>query len=85
MVETLEREAWVEEETPVRRLGPGRPPPREGPCKRCGQNRPLNRLFLCYACWVKTELEKRGWREGEPHPGGCGCDIPGSHSSGPQG
>lgn len=52
-----------------------RKPPADGPCKRCGDNKPINRLMLCYPCWVKTELEKNGWREGQPHPPGCGCDV----------
>ena len=25
-------------------------PPKDGPCKGCGKDRPLNRLFLCYPC-----------------------------------
>ena len=55
----------------------GTPPPRRGPCRRCGQNKPINRLMLCYPCWVKTQLEdKAGWREGMPHPGWCGCSLP---------
>lgn len=52
-----------------------RKPPSEGPCRRCGQNKPLNRLMLCYPCWVKSELEeKAGWREGMPHPDWCRCE-----------
>jgi hypothetical protein len=51
-----------------------RKPPKDGPCKRCGQNKPINRLMLCYECWVKTELEKSGWREGLPHPDWCHCE-----------
>lgn len=52
-----------------------RKPPSEGPCKGCGQNKPLNRLMLCYSCWVKKQLSDKGWREGQPHPAGCGCDL----------
>lgn len=52
-----------------------RKPPKDGPCKRCGQNKPLNRLLLCYTCWVKDKLEKSGWREGQAHPISCGCDL----------
>lgn len=52
-----------------------RKPPKDGPCKRCGQDRPLNRLMLCYQCWVKTVLEERGWTEGQPHPTWCGCEL----------
>ena len=51
-----------------------RKPPCRGLCRRCGQNKPVNRLMLCYPCWVKTELEKSGWREGMPHPGWCQCE-----------
>ena len=51
-----------------------RKPPSDGPCKRCGQSKPINRLMLCYPCWVKTELEKSGWREGMPHPHWCQCE-----------
>jgi hypothetical protein len=51
-----------------------RKPPKDGPCKRCGENKPLNRLLLCYPCWVKSELEKDGWREGQPHPDSCHCE-----------
>lgn len=55
-----------------------RRPPSDGPCKGCGQNKPLNRLMLCYPCWVKKELEKSGWREGMPHPSWCQCEgLPG--------
>lgn len=62
-------------ETPEDIKKRARKPPRDGPCKRCGQDRPLNRLFLCYKCWVVTNLEKGGWREGQAHPVGCGCDL----------
>ena len=51
-----------------------RQPPSRGLCRRCGQNKPINRLMLCYPCWVKTELEEHGWREGMPHPGWCRCE-----------
>lgn len=63
------------EETPEDIKRRARKPPSEGPCKRCGQDRPLNRLMLCYKCWVLVQLEKSGWREGQPHPAGCGCDL----------
>ena len=52
-----------------------RKPPSGGKCIRCGEPRPVNRLKLCYPCWVKEENEKSGWREGQPHPGTCGCDL----------
>ena len=51
-----------------------RKPPSRGLCRRCGQNKPINRLMLCYPCWVKSELEKSGWREGLPHPDWCHCE-----------
>ncbi|MEK7390377.1 MAG: hypothetical protein AAB036_11855 [Elusimicrobiota bacterium] len=53
---------------------PKRAPPSKGLCLRCGENKPINRLMLCYPCWVKTRLEKDGWKEGEPHPEHCGCE-----------
>lgn len=88
----LEEATWVDEKVEEKdELGTRKPkfgsrPPKDGPCKRCGEDRPLNRLFLCYPCWVKTELERRGWNDGQPHPLGCDCDMVGAHSSGfPQG
>ncbi|MEK7234113.1 MAG: hypothetical protein AAB268_09885, partial [Elusimicrobiota bacterium] len=45
---------------------PKRAPPSKGMCMRCGENKPINRLMLCYPCWVKSQLEKDGWKEGEP-------------------
>ena len=58
----------------------GRRPPKDGMCKRCGENKPVNRLMLCYPCWVKSVLEeKAGWREGQIHPDECSCAIPGAH------
>ena len=53
---------------------PKRAPPSKGMCMRCGENKPINRLMLCYPCWVKSQLEKDGWKEGEPHPDECGCE-----------
>lgn len=64
-----------EKETPEDIKRRARKPPKDGPCKRCGQNKPINRLMLCYPCWVKVSLEKSGWREGQNHPAGCGCDL----------
>ncbi len=52
-----------------------RKPPKMGPCKRCGKDRALNRLMLCYGCWVKVMNEMHGWREGLPHPETCGCSL----------
>lgn len=78
---TLDPESFTEEETTKEDLTekdpakiPQRKPPSRGLCRRCGQNKPINRLMLCYPCWVKTELESRGWREGEPHPDWCACE-----------
>lgn len=62
-------------ETPEEIHARARKPPKDGPCKRCGLDKPLNRLFLCYPCWVKVELEKKGWKEGQPHPADCRCDV----------
>lgn len=76
------RDAPVEEapedEKDPRKLKQRRPP-KDGLCRRCGKNKPVNRLMLCYPCWVKIELEKRGWREGQPHPDDCDCEIVGVH------
>lgn len=52
-----------------------RKPPKDGPCRRCGKDKPLNRLFLCYPCWVSKMNKERGWRDGQPHPDSCGCDL----------
>jgi hypothetical protein len=51
-----------------------RKPPSGGMCRRCGENKPINRLMLCYPCWVKSNLEESGWREGMPHPDWCACE-----------
>ncbi|MFA6318526.1 MAG: hypothetical protein WC943_14045 [Elusimicrobiota bacterium] len=56
-----------------------RTPPKKGICRRCGEDKPVNRMMLCYPCWVKTRLEERGWREGMPHPDDCGCVGLGAH------
>ncbi|HBL18450.1 MAG TPA: hypothetical protein DD417_17270 [Elusimicrobia bacterium] len=61
-------------------------PPSRGLCRRCGENKPINRLMLCYPCWVKSSLEDQGWREGMPHPDWCHCETqeghPGKRSAG---
>jgi hypothetical protein len=62
-----------EEETDLRKLSQKKPPS-SGLCRRCGENKPINRLMLCYPCWVKSELEKEGWKEGESHPDSCHCE-----------
>jgi len=71
-VETPPKEK-PEEETDLRKLSQKKPPSR-GMCRRCGENKPINRLMLCYPCWVKSELEKDGWKEGMPHPDSCHCE-----------
>lgn len=90
MTETLSEELVIEgpnapvrekpkEETDLRKLQQKKPPSR-GLCRRCGENKPINRLMLCYPCWVKVELEKSGWKDGEPHPDWCGCESVGGHA-----
>ncbi|MHB2025160.1 MAG: hypothetical protein ACYCPQ_00775 [Elusimicrobiota bacterium] len=54
-------------------------PPKDGLCRRCGENKPINRLMLCYPCWVKSNLEKSGWREGMSHPDWCACEGVSGH------
>ena len=71
-VETPEKEK-PEEEPDLRKLSQKKPPS-AGLCRRCGENKPINRLMLCYPCWVKSELEKDGWKEGMPHPDECHCE-----------
>ena len=63
----------------------GKAPPKKGICCRCGLDRPINRLMLCYPCWVKTSLEERGkgWHEGMDHPKDCGCVGLGEHGVSP--
>lgn len=68
-----EPEAEEKEEKDPRKVKQRQPPSR-GLCRRCGENKPINRLMLCYPCWVKEELEKDGWREGQPHPDWCACE-----------
>lgn len=69
----------VEEETPDLDKLKQRTPPKDGTCLRCGQDKPVNRMMLCYVCWVKSNLEDNGWREGMPHPSWCACSVPGAH------
>lgn len=73
--ETLE---LPQEEVDLNRI-PKRAPPKKGLCLRCGEDKPINRLMLCYPCWVKVNLEKDGWKEGQPHPESCGCEGIGGH------
>jgi hypothetical protein len=71
-------EAVEEEDVDLDKLKQ-RIPPKEGICRRCGQDKPINRLMLCYVCWVKANLEDSGWREGMEHPAWCQCAVPGAH------
>lgn len=63
-------------------------PPEDGLCRNCRQRKPLNRLKLCYPCWVelclKDEAKKRGgeWKSGDPHPAWCSCEGLGEHKNG---
>ena len=57
---TEEKEEAPEDEKDIDKLKQRKPPSR-GLCRRCGENKPINRLMLCYECWVKTVLEERGW------------------------
>lgn len=85
MTETLTKtkEKFEADAPPKSRLG--RKPPKDGPCRRCGNERPLNRLMLCYKCWVITNLEDEGkkngepWTAGMPHPASCKCEGIGGH------
>ncbi|OGR85158.1 MAG: hypothetical protein A3J74_01770 [Elusimicrobia bacterium RIFCSPHIGHO2_02_FULL_57_9] len=77
-VEEVVEETEEKEEKDPRKVKQ-RKPPSDGLCRRCGENKPINRLMLCYPCWVKTVLEARGWREGMPHPDDCGCSGLGAH------
>lgn len=65
-----------------------RKPPSDGPCKMCELVKPLNRLLLCYECWLKDKLHKDSggaWLPGDPHPDTCRCDGPGGCSTKNQG
>ncbi len=60
-----------------------RKPPKDGPCRGCGLDKPLNRLMLCYKCWVNKNLIDEAKARGEdfipgidPHPSTCGCVLP---------
>ena len=77
--EDLLPEEEVSEEVDLAKLKQ-RKPPKDGPCKRCGQDKPLNRLMLCYPCWVKVELEKSGWKDGMAHPAWCQCEGISGHT-----
>lgn len=50
--------------------------PEIGGCVRCnGGGLPINRMKLCYTCWVEVNLESCGWKRGQPHPLWCHCDA----------
>jgi len=75
-----------EDEKPEDIKDRARKPPKDGKCKRCGQDKPLNRLMLCYPCWVIVNIQDtekkagRDWLPGiDPHPGWCQCEIIGAH------
>ncbi len=72
-VESVETPLGFKKEAPADDRIAQRKPPSRGMCRRCGLDKPINRLMLCYPCWVKTELEDSGWREGMPHPDWCAC------------
>ena len=77
-----------EKETPEDIERRSRKPPADGPCKMCGKDKPINRLFLCYACWLQDKIHRDSggkWLPGDPHPKGCGCDGPGGCTTAHQG
>ena len=63
----------------------GAKPPEDGNCRECKRLRRLNRLKLCYPCFVELvlmdEAKKRGveWKAGDKHPDWCGCEGLGEH------
>jgi hypothetical protein len=63
----------------------GAEPPKEGHCRECKRLRKLNRLRLCYPCFVELvlmdEAKKRGyqWKPGDKHPDWCSCEGLGEH------
>ncbi len=63
----------------------GSKPPEEGPCRECKRRRRLNRLKLCYPCYVDLNIadgmKKRGqeWKTGDKHPAWCDCEGLGEH------
>jgi hypothetical protein len=73
-------EEKVEEEDPDLSKIRQTAPPKKGLCRRCGDNKPINRLMLCYPCWVKTNLEDSGWKEGMSHPDWCHCEGVDGHT-----
>lgn len=90
MAEVLTHESFAEAlpkeaEKPAPKTG--RSPPKDGTCKRCGLDKPVNSLSLCYRCWVLSEIEDREKREGRhwspgmPHPEWCRCEGLPEHPS----
>lgn len=63
----------------------GSKPPEDGLCRECKRRRHLNRLKLCYPCFVDLvimdETKKRGieWKSGDKHPDFCACEGLGEH------
>ncbi len=63
----------------------GAEPPKPGPCRECRRLRQLNRLKLCYPCFVDLNIsdgmKKRGeeWKSGDKHPAWCDCEGLGEH------
>lgn len=61
-------------------------PPEDGPCRECKRMRRLNRLRLCYPCYVDLNLadqmKQRGqeWKPGDKHPDWCDCEGLGEHT-----
>lgn len=70
----------VPEKKEERKPEHGRRPPKDGTCRRCGLDKPVNRVMLCYRCWVITEIEDREkkegrhWTPGMAHPEWCRCE-----------
>lgn len=59
-------------------------PPSGGVCQACKEPKPINRLKLCYECWLMDQLHKQSggqWLPGDPHLATCKCDGPGGCST----
>lgn len=72
-----------EEEDDEVLLRRARKPPAEGPCRGCGKSLPLNRLMLCFRCWVNKNLDNWARAQGrdfiptvDRHPDWCRCGLP---------
>ena len=46
-----------------------RTPPKDGLCRRCGRDKPVNRMMLCYPCWSNPNSRTRP-------AGGRACPTP---------